>query len=114
MRFHQLEPGARFRYRNEVFVKKTPLVAIQESSGQQKLIPKSADIEPLDSPVSASPSPGEQRLDRETVVRAFESFYEDCVEQILSLETAQDGAAFTEARRRLARARERFLESLKP
>lgn len=48
MRFHQLKLGARFRYRGLLLCKVSPLMAAAETGGAQTLIPRSAEITPVD------------------------------------------------------------------
>ena len=44
MKFHQLLPGARFRYQDTVFRKVSPLRGASETDGTQRLIPRSAEV----------------------------------------------------------------------
>jgi hypothetical protein len=48
VKFHQLRLGARFRYRGMVLRKISPLKAAAEVDDLQKLIPRSAEVSPLD------------------------------------------------------------------
>jgi hypothetical protein len=48
MKFHQLRPGARFRYRQAVLRKVSPLKACNETDDAQRLIPRSAEVTLLD------------------------------------------------------------------
>lgn len=48
MKFHQLRPGARFRHQGRVYRKISPLKGACEDD-TQKLIPRSAEVVPLDS-----------------------------------------------------------------
>jgi len=50
MKFTQLQMGQRFRYQGKVFSKITPLMAQAEGADNQKLIPRSASVEPLGTP----------------------------------------------------------------
>jgi hypothetical protein len=56
MKFHLLKAGDRFIFRGEVYFKSTPLVAINEVSGNTRLIPRSAILQPVEpsNPVSTS------------------------------------------------------------
>ena len=44
MKFHQLPPGAAFRYRDAIWRKISPLKAADEADGSQRLIPRSAEV----------------------------------------------------------------------
>ena len=48
MKFHQLRPGARFRYGQTVLRKVSPLKAANETNDAQRLIPRSAEVTLLD------------------------------------------------------------------
>ncbi len=48
MKFHQLKLGARFRYRGLLLCKVSPLMAAAETGELQTLIPRSAEIMPVD------------------------------------------------------------------
>jgi len=48
MRFHQLKLGTRFRYRGLLLYKVSPLMAATEMGEAQTLIPRSAEITPVD------------------------------------------------------------------
>ena len=49
MKFQDLPVGARFEYQGKVFVKTGPITAASEAGGQQ-MIPRYADLRPLDRP----------------------------------------------------------------
>ena len=49
MKFHQLQPGARFAWQGKTFRKVSPLKAACEDDDTQRLVPRSADVELLDS-----------------------------------------------------------------
>jgi hypothetical protein len=58
MKFAQLQIGQRFRYQDKVYRKATPLMAAIDGEDRQKLIPRSAVIEPMDAqPAEAAPVP---------------------------------------------------------
>ena len=63
MKFHLLKAGDRFIFRGEVYFKSTPLVAINEISGNTKLIPRSALLQPVNT--STSPNSSELKLDND-------------------------------------------------
>ncbi len=48
MKFTQLRIGQPFRHKGQVYRKTSPLMAEIENDGQQRLIPRSADVEPVD------------------------------------------------------------------
>lgn len=55
MKFPQLPLGARFRYRGQIFCKSSPLAAV-DADGGSRMIPRSANVEPLDEQDTATQS----------------------------------------------------------
>ena len=55
MKFHQLQAGARFRYKDVVLRKVSPLKAASERGDAQQLIPRSAEVILLDDHGTAVP-----------------------------------------------------------
>lgn len=98
MKIHQLPMGARFEYEGEEYVKSGPLFATSKSG--QRLIPKYADLRPLDR-VAEAPAAKPVTVSRSAVVDAFDAFYAQC--SVLVPE---------ERRSALAAARDGFLNTL--
>lgn len=53
-KFSALAPGERFRYQDAVLTKLNPLLATEEHTGRQRMIPRSADVERLNDDGSAT------------------------------------------------------------
>lgn len=101
MKFQHLPIGARFEYEGKVYVKTGPIAA---SSGQggQRMIPRHAELVPLDGGVQATVPAVGRKLDEAAVLAAFEAFY------------AESARLLDEpARLSLAEARSRFLAALR-
>ena len=47
MKFHQLPIGARFRFRDAIMCKVSPLKAVNEADGTHRLVPRSAQVQRL-------------------------------------------------------------------
>jgi hypothetical protein len=78
MKFQHLAIGARFEFEGKVYVKTGP-VAASSGQGGQRLIPRYANLIPLDgSTPPAKPEPG-RKLDEATVLAAFDVFCGTCV-----------------------------------
>ena len=101
MRLQDLPVGARFEYQSLVFVKTGPITATAEN-GSQRMIPRYADLRPLDPPPLATDKRPRRRLDETKVLNAFDAFYRTC------LRTTDDFS-----RPELEAARQRFLAELK-
>ena len=78
MKFHQLRPGARFRYRQMILRKVSPLKAAREDDDTQLLVARSAEVVLVDD----SGEPVQERLPdtlpRARVETALEQFFAAC------------------------------------
>jgi len=108
VKFSQLPLGARFEYQGRVYVKTSPLAASGEAGGQ-KLIPRYAELTPLDGAPTPVTRPN-RVLDETTVLAAFEAFAADC--QRLLDRSSADVTQHRLLRAELEAARQRFLDSL--
>lgn len=76
MRFPQLPIGQRFRWQGVTYTKTRPIGARGEADGAERMIPRSAVVEPLDgSPPQPPRSPG--TLDPDSVRAAIDSLVQD-------------------------------------
>jgi len=64
MKFSLLHIGQRFLYQGRIYRKTTPLMADPEGAEGQRLIPRSAMVEPLDTPSPAPTPPPEIPLEQ--------------------------------------------------
>jgi hypothetical protein len=101
MKVQEIPVGARFEYQGRVFVKTGPITATAEDGGQ-RMIPRYADLRPLDRPLSAGRPGPRRRLDEAKVRAAFDEFHRTC------LRITDDFS-----RPELEAARQRFLAELK-
>lgn len=101
MKFQQLPIGTRFEFEGKIYVKTGPISASSDQGGQ-RMIPRFANLTPLDGTVRPEPPRQEAKLDRADVMAAFDAFYADC-------EALVEGA---DAKTRLALARQRFEAAL--
>lgn len=106
MKFHQLPLGARFEFQGERYRKSAPLLATAETSGTQRVIPRSAVISPLESPaLEPATSEGGTTVAAETVRSALDRYHAACVE---ALSVCVQGAPPEHARALLEEARSDF------
>jgi hypothetical protein len=101
MRFQHLAIGTRFEYEGKVYCK-TGQVSTSSEQGGQRMIPRYAELVPLDAPAAPAKPKSGRKLDEATVLEAFDSFYRDCTR-------LTDEAGRVD----LAAARQRFIEALK-
>jgi hypothetical protein len=71
MKFPQLPPGARFRWQGELYRKTGPMTAHAEAGGAQKLMPRSAVVEPV---ADATAGSQEQRFSAAEVQAALDAY----------------------------------------
>ena len=76
MKLQDLHIGARFEYQGRIFVKTGPITATAEDGGQ-RMIPRYADLRPLD-PLPEKPPAIQRTLDEARVRAAFDEFYRTC------------------------------------
>jgi hypothetical protein len=76
MKLQDLPVGTRFEYQGRVFVKTGPITATAED-GSQRMIPRYADLRPLD-PLPEKPPVSQRTLDEARVRAAFDAFYRTC------------------------------------
>lgn len=94
MRLQHLAIGARFEYEGQVYVKTGPLTASAEQGGQ-RMIPRYADLKPLD--VETAPVAGEGAgRTREDDARVRAAFNHFC-SKVRPLLTAEQVAVFDDA-----------------
>ena len=98
MKLQHFAIGDRFEYEGRIFVKTGPMTASAEQGGQQ-LIPRYAVLKPLTPGIA--PESGHGRLERKTVIAAFEHFYQ-----------TSERLCAPDEREELAEARKTFLAAL--
>ena len=63
MKFAQLSIGLRFRYQEREYIKSSPLMAEPVDQGAGRLIPRSAEVTPLDAQPAQAETPREIPVD---------------------------------------------------
>lgn len=90
MRFPQVAVGQRFTYQGKCYTKTGPLTASEEGNGNQRMIPKAAEVTPVDAagePVKAL----KQRYKRSELEVLVKRFKADLVGQLQEM-AAEDGS----------------------
>ncbi|MFP3873130.1 MAG: hypothetical protein ACLFQT_00845 [Thiohalophilus sp.] len=73
MKFSLLAVGQQFEYQGETYIKSTPLIAHQVDSGEQRLIPRSANV--ISAVMPPAPATDDSpRIDAREVQQAFAEF----------------------------------------
>jgi hypothetical protein len=78
VKFYQLRPGARFRYRGGIYRKVAPLKAASEADDSQRLIPRSVEVTLLDAQGEAVADALPDMLPGRRVEAAIERFLPAC------------------------------------
>lgn len=102
MKFSLLAVGQQFEYQGETYIKSTPLIAHQVDTGEQRLIPRSANVVSADAPAVAPP-PASTHIETQQLQAAFAELEETLHQQL------KDDARFARA---FEQARQQFFERL--
>jgi hypothetical protein len=103
MKFPQLPIGQSFTWQGEVYCKTSPIAATHISSGQTRMIPRSATPIPLGEAKALPADPAPERIERVRAEAALEALHRRCLD-ILTHSLPEAAAA--EARAALAEALE--------
>ncbi len=112
MRFHQLRPGARFRYKDTVYRKISPLKGASEADESQKLIPRSAEVTLVDEQGQVVAATLPESIDSEKLQAGLVRFMAACDEVALRLDPALSESQRTELQRAISAAAEDLLTRL--
>lgn len=80
-KFHLLAIGQRFLWNGETWRKTSPLLAVSETTGTRRLIPRAAVLQVLDEGAPA-PRPEPVPLDAQTIAAALSVHLDTCLEAI--------------------------------
>lgn len=106
MRFRDLPPGSAFRYQDQDYIKTSPLAATARTGGAQRLIARSAVVEPLDSPPAGARPAATDLLPGDAVRAALERLHDQAQRHLTAA-----GAA-TADREELSMLRDHLLREL--
>lgn len=109
MKFQSVPLGERFLYQGEWFVKHTPLVAVQEASGAQRLIPRSAPVRTAPAEDSAETPAAKPNA----LLGALESYHNDCLVQVHALADRIDAETLEHLEQALEQEYRAFLNTLR-
>lgn len=87
MKFHQLSLGRSFRYGEEPYRKTAPLLGTHELTGEQRVIPRSAEVTsiPDDPELAAAIEWGASMLDAEAILAALNEYHSACMKGFSNL-----------------------------
>lgn len=106
IKFAQLAAGQRFTFQGATLVKINSLIARNEASGKQQLVPRSSPVDIEDTAAAAAPATVPAW---EQIRAAFEDY---CAASTAGIDAVAAGADAEQAKQTLAQARRRFLDLL--
>lgn len=104
MKFMLLPVGARFEFQGEAYTKSSPVIASRDSTGEGRMIPRSAVVRPLAEGEPAETVTLPEHVSFETVQGALETLHKECTRCLDDLDKDLSGAVKGEVRERLERA----------
>lgn len=114
MKFQYLKIGQQFHYQGETYVKTTPLVASHANTGQQKLIPRYAEIQLLENTPLHETQPSPRSLSNTQVSTALDQFHALCLTAIEDILPQGDEVTRQALHSRLSEAHKQILQQLEP
>jgi len=112
VRFHQLRPGARFRYKETTYRKISPLKAASETDETQRLIPRSAEVTLVDEHGQAVTAQLPESLESGQLEAELARFRAACAQAVLRLDPTLTESQRTELQRAISAAGEDMLTRL--
>lgn len=112
MKFQYLKIGQQFHYQGETYVKATPLIASHAETGQQKLIPRYAEIQLLENTPLPEAQTSHHSLSDTQVRTAFDQYHALCLTAIEDAFPQGDEVTMQALHLRLGKAREQILQQL--
>lgn len=113
MKFQHVKIGQQFHYQGETYVKATPLVASHAKTGQQKLIPRYAVIQLLESGPAPASRPSPTSLSTSQVRTAVEQFHALSLQALRDILPPGDNDTLQAIQARLDAAHTHVLQQLK-
>ena len=103
MKFHLVPIGEKFEYQGEIYIKADKLIANSAKTGQNRLIPRSANVQPVGTQPDTTPKVVEEhQVQTAKVLAQFDSYHQQVLQCI------DDEEKLTE----LEAARQRFIDNL--
>ncbi len=113
MKFQHVKIGQQFHYQGETYVKVTPLIASHVKTGQQKLIPRYAVIQLLESGPAPSSQPSPTLLSAPQVLAAVARLHELSLLAVQDILPQADKDTLRAIQARLDAAHKHVLQQLK-
>lgn len=112
MKFQHLKIGQQFHYQGESYLKTTPLIASHAETGVQKLIPRYAEIELLDTTDSTIRQTTLQAPDPHQIRATLEQYHALCLRAIRDAFPQTDDATMQSLKVKLDMLHKQLLQQL--
>lgn len=113
MKFHLLPVGEKFEYQGEIYIKADKLIANSEQTGKNRLIPRSANVKPVNSATDISPRVIEEHQTQTAkVLEEFDNYHQQCLQCLSDIDNLTGTEAIEKKKEQLEAARQRFIDSL--
>lgn len=113
MKFHLVPVGEKFEYQGEVYIKADKLIANSEKTGQNRLIPRSANVQPVSEQTSSTPKVVEEHQVQTTkVLEQFDNYHQQCMQCLSDIDHSTDPDIINRKKNQLEDARKVFIDSL--
>lgn len=113
MKFHLVPVGEKFEFEGEVYVKADKLIANNEKTGKNRLIPRSANVQPVNAQADATPKVVEDhKTQTARVLEEFDNYHQQCLQCLSELNESSDPGALTRMKDEMETARKKFIDRL--
>ena len=113
MKFHLLPVGEKFEYQGEVYIKADKLIANAEQTGQNRLIPRSANVQPVSAHANATPKViNEHQVQTAKVLKVFDDYHQHCLQCLSDMNNLADPKIVQKKKDELESARQQFIDNL--
>ena len=79
MKFKFLSIGTKFQFENETYLKTSPMIASNIKTGENRLIPRYAELTIVDEQGKSTQKNKEESISSKQVLDSFNIFYESCI-----------------------------------
>lgn len=107
MKFNLLSIGQKFKFKDEVYVKTSPLIASNVETGHNKMIPRYAMLTLLNNEGAKEQQTTDDPIKAQEVLAAFNIFYAKCIDML-----EDKKVLVPEVKNELDKARDEFTQHL--
>ena len=112
MKFGVLKIGAMFSLDGDTYVKTSPMIGLNKSSGAQKFMRRSVEVEPRGAELETEPAAKTRVLTRARVEKAFSEFYATCEQCLQVLASHADERSVVNMQKQLEKAKQKFIQKI--